>query len=64
MERKKAWFVVKYYAGSYKGTREVRAEDEDEAIAIVRAWVHRSTTMPMYAEGYKVVDAWEGSEDE
>ena len=48
-------FTVEYYAGSYKGRRTVEAEDTEQAKDAVRAWVHRSMTLPMYAEGYKVV---------
>jgi len=48
-------FCVKYYAGTYGGVRTVEAEDADEAIAIVRAWVRREMTLSMYADGYEVI---------
>lgn len=54
-------YTVKYYAGTYSGKRTVIAEDEDEAIAKVRAWVRREMTLPMYSDGYEIVDS---SEDE
>lgn len=49
-------FKVEYYAGPYSGTREVYAEDEDEAIEKVRAWVRREMSLSMYSDGYKIID--------
>jgi hypothetical protein len=49
-------YKVKYYAGTYSGVKEVRADDEEEAIAIVRAWVRKHMTIPMYSDGYKIID--------
>lgn len=48
-------YTVKYYAGSYSGTRTVQAEDSEEAIAKVKAWVRKEMSLSMYADGYKVV---------
>ena len=48
-------FKVKYYAGTYNGTRTVEAEDGDEAIAKVRTWVRHEMTLPMYSDGYKII---------
>jgi hypothetical protein len=53
MEKSK--FKVKYHAGPYSGTREVYAEDEDQAIAKVRALIRREMTMPMYSDSYRIV---------
>lgn len=55
-----AVFTVRYHAATYSGTRTVHAEDEEHAIAKVRAEVHRSMSLPMYSESYRVV----GSADE
>jgi len=48
-------FKVKYYAGTYNGTIDVLADDEESAIAKVRALVRREMTLAMYADGYKIV---------
>lgn len=53
-------FTVEYYAATYKGTETVNADDEEQAIAIVRARVRKRMTLPMYSDGYKVI----GAEDE
>ena len=49
-------FKVKYQAGTYSGTKVVSADDGDHAIAIVRAWVRKQMTIPMYSDSYKIVD--------
>lgn len=51
------YFKVKYYAGPYSGTRSVNAEDEEDAIAKVRAQIRRDMTLPMYSDGYKIIDS-------
>lgn len=56
-------FRVKYYAGSYSGTRTVHAEDEEEAITKVRAHIRSEMTLPMYADGYKIVDTEDEEDD-
>lgn len=48
-------YTVYYYAGTYYGEMEVVAEDEDQAIATVRARVRKSIYLPIYADGYRVV---------
>lgn len=48
-------YTVRYYAGTYEGERTVRAEDSEQAIAKVRAWVRKQMALPMYADSYKVV---------
>lgn len=48
-------YTIAYYAGPYEGRRTVEADDVEQAIAIVRAWVRRRMSMPMYADGYRVV---------
>lgn len=50
-----AEFVVLYQAGEYSGTRTVSAEDEEQAIAMVRAKIRREMSLPMYSESYRVV---------
>jgi hypothetical protein len=47
-------YKVTWYAGPYDGARVVDADDADHALAKVRAWVHKTMTLPMYAEGYGV----------
>lgn len=47
---------VKYYAGSYSGTRTVEADDDEHAIAMVRAYVRSKMTESMYSDGYKVIE--------
>lgn len=49
-------FKVKYQAGTYSGTRTVSAEDEDEAIAKVRARIRKEMTLPMYSDSYRVIE--------
>lgn len=49
-------FKVKYYAGTYSGTRTVQADDDEHAIAKVRAWVRGKMTEPMYSDGYQVIE--------
>lgn len=48
-------FTVRYQAGPYSGTRSVNAEDDEQAIAIVRKRVRREMSLPMYSESYRVV---------
>jgi len=57
-------YTVKYYAGPYSGTRTVTAEDPQEAIDQVRGWVRREMTLPMYADGYKIVNQVENNQDD
>lgn len=49
-------YSVRYYAGPYGGTRTVRAEDSEDAIRQVRAWVRKVMTLSQYADGYRVLD--------
>lgn len=57
-------YTVKYYAGPYSGKRTVNAEDEEDAVNKVRGMIRRSMTLPMYSDGYKVVDESETDDDE
>ena len=50
-------YTIAYYAGTYEGRRSVEADDGDDAIAQVRAWVRRTMTLPTYADGYRIVGA-------
>jgi len=56
-------YTVKYQAGTYSGTRQVQADDEEQAIAIVRARIRKEMTLPMYSDSYKIVER-EDEEDE
>ncbi len=56
--------TVKYHAGTYSGKRSVNAEDDEDAIAKVRAWVSKQMLSPMYSASYKVVDNNEKEEEE
>jgi len=49
------YYTVAYQAGTYAGERTVQAEDSDHAIAIVKAWVRRQMSLPMYYESYRVM---------
>lgn len=48
-------YTIRYQAGTYSGERTVEAEDSEQAIAIVRGWVRRQMSLPMYFESYDVV---------
>lgn len=50
-------FTIKYQAATYSGTRTVSAEDEEEAIAKVRAKIRKEMTLPMYSDSYRVVES-------
>lgn len=57
-------YTVKYYAGPYKGTRTVQADDSAHAIAKVRASIRKDMTLPMYSDGYKIVSNIEEETEE
>lgn len=57
-------YCVKYQAATYSGVRKVNAESESEAIAKVKAWVHREMTLPMYSESYKIVQYLDEEDDD
>lgn len=50
-------FTVRYSAGQWEGFRRVYAEDAEHAIAKVRLWVRNNTSLPMYAESYKIEES-------
>lgn len=50
-------YIVQYVAGPYSGERVVWARDPNHAEDVVRAWVRRTMTLPMYADSYRVRDA-------
>ena len=50
-------FTVRYSAGQWEGFRRVYAEDAEHAIAKVRLWVRENTSLPMYAESYKIEES-------
>lgn len=56
-------YKVKYCAGTYSGIRTVHAEDPEEAISKVRAWVRKEMSLSMYSDSYKIVDSEEDSDD-
>lgn len=49
-------YLVRYYAGTYTGVRKVVAPDPESAIAVVKAWVRREMTIPMYSDSYRIVE--------
>ena len=49
-------YTIRYQAGTYSGTRIVNANDEEEAIAKVRAKIRQEMTLPMYYDSYEVID--------
>lgn len=55
-------YTIEYYAGTYRGRMTVDADDSEEAIAKARARVRREMSLPMYADGYKVVDCTDADE--
>lgn len=57
-------YTVKYYAGTYSGKRTVDANDPEEAIAKVRSMIRSAMTLPMYSDGYKIVDDGNGNDEE
>jgi len=57
-------FTVRYQAGPYSGTRQVHAEDGEDAKNKVRAQIRREMTLPMYSDSYKVVNAPRAGEEE
>jgi hypothetical protein len=52
-------YTIKYQAATYSGTRTVKAEDGEEAINKVKAWVRREMTLPMYTDSYKIISSHE-----
>lgn len=53
-------YTVRYQAAQYEGSKTVRAEDEEHAIAKIKDWVHKQNISPMYSESYKVVEFLDG----
>lgn len=50
--------IVRYYAGPYSGLIVVPStpdDDEETILARARAKVRKTMTLPMYADGYKLV---------
>lgn len=56
-------FTVRYVAGSYSGTRTVAADDEETALAMVRARIRGEMTLPMYSESYRVVAGFKSKDE-
>lgn len=50
-----AKYRVKYFLADYKGTRDVDADDAEQAVVKVRIWARKQTTLPMYSDGYEIV---------
>lgn len=57
-------YTVKYSAGPYSGTRQVNADDKEEAIRKVRAMIRRDMTLPMYSDSYKVINVSDNDDEE
>lgn len=53
-------WTIRYQAATYTGTMSVHAEEQEHAIAKVKAKVRKMVSLPMYYESYKVV----GTEEE
>ena len=47
-------YTVAYTLATYSGTRDVVAEDDDQAIAHVKRWARGQTALSMYSESYRV----------
>lgn len=56
-------YEVEYYAGPYSGVKTVTADDEEHAIAKVKARVRREMTLPMYSDGYTIISSKDEDED-
>ncbi len=48
-------YTVRYRTADYSGERTVRADDEEQAVAIVRARIRREMSLPMYSDSYRIV---------
>lgn len=57
-------YTVKYYAGTYSGTRTVTADDPQEALDKVKGMIRRSMTLPMYSDSYKIINTEDDDESE
>jgi len=53
-------YVIRYQAADYSGERVVWADDEESALAKVRAQVRREMSLPMYSDSYRVVSCCRG----
>ncbi len=49
-------YIVEYVVGPYSGVRRVIAEDEDQALALVKLWAHRNPTLAQAAERYRILE--------
>jgi hypothetical protein len=49
-------YTIQYQAGPYSGTRDVIAEDDNEAVEKVRAKIREEMSISMYADSYKIID--------
>lgn len=58
------YYTVKYYAATYSGKRRVQADDEDDAIAKVKREIRSQMSLPMYSDGYRIVDNDYNEEEE
>lgn len=47
-------YTVIYQAGTYSGERTVFADDTDHAIALVKSWIRKQMTLPMYHLSCKI----------
>lgn len=54
MNEEEKLYNVRYQAGTYSGVKEVWANDEASAIAQVKSWVHKTMSLSMYYESYRV----------
>lgn len=57
-------YTVKYWAATYSGTRTVNADDEEEAIAKVRAEIRKNMTIAMYSDSYRIVNSVETAQSD
>lgn len=49
-------YTIRYWYGSYEGTREVYADDEDEAIRKMWRMLRKDMTLPMAYQSEEVID--------
>lgn len=49
-------YTIRYWYGSYEGTREVYADDEDEAIRKMWRMLRKDMTLPMAYQSEEIID--------
>lgn len=53
-------YTIKYYYGTYKGTRTVWADDEEEAVGKMWRGLKQYMTLPMACQSHEVISVESG----